>query len=76
MNLNFETLKAGCRAASGYSVAHTISPSADDRYLIIASWVSGYVLKLDTHTDTIVKVWGPADGLVMPHGLFSAGSIR
>ena len=69
-------LKPGVELPAGYSVAHTISPSADDRYLIIASWVSGYVLKLDTHTDTIVKVWGPADGLVMPHGLFSAGSIR
>ncbi|MCB1984594.1 MAG: hypothetical protein H6936_14785 [Burkholderiales bacterium] len=69
-------LKPGAELPAGYSVAHTISPSADDRYLIIASWVSGYVLKLDTLTDTIVKVWGPADGLVMPHGLFSAGSIR
>lgn len=69
-------LKPGRDLPQGYAVAHTISPSPDNRYLIIASWVSGYVLKLDTHTDTIVKVWGPSDGLVQPHGLFSAGSNR
>ncbi|MDR4514400.1 hypothetical protein [Nitrosomonas sp.] len=69
-------MKPGVELPQGYAVAHTISPSADDRYLLIASWVSGYVLKLDTHTDTIVKVWGPADGLVKPHGLFSAGGNR
>jgi hypothetical protein len=69
-------LKPGQELPTGYAVAHTISPTPDNRYLIIASWVSGYVLKLDTYTDTIVKIWGPADGLVSPHGIFAAGGSR
>lgn len=69
-------LKPGVELPEGYAVAHTISPAPDNRHLIIASWVSGYVLKLDTVTDTVVKVWGPEDGLVQPHGLFAAGADR
>ncbi|MBX3640985.1 MAG: hypothetical protein KF888_10865 [Nitrosomonas sp.] len=69
-------LKPGQDLPAGYAVAHTISPTPDNRYLIIASWVSGYVLKLDTYTDTIAKVWGPSDGLVKPHGIFAAGGNR
>jgi hypothetical protein len=44
--------------------------------LIVASWLSGYELKLDTQTDTVVKVWGPDDGLVKPHGIYAAGLDR
>jgi DNA-binding beta-propeller fold protein YncE len=55
------------------SVAHTITPTPDHRYLLVASWVSGYVLKIDTETDAVAKVWGPNDGLVKPHGIFAAG---
>lgn len=69
-------LKPGQELPAGYAVAHTLSPTPDNRYLMIGSWVSGYVLKLDTYTDTIAKVWGPADGLVSPHGIFAAGGSR
>lgn len=60
----------------GYSVAHTIAPTADNRFLLVASWVSGYVVKIDTATDTVVKVWGPEDGLVKPHGIYATGGLR
>ncbi|ABB75529.1 hypothetical protein SAMN05216403_10692 [Nitrosospira multiformis ATCC 25196] len=69
-------LRPGYELPSGYSVAHTISPTPDNRYLLVASWVSGYVLKIDTETDTVTKVWGPRDGLVKPHGIFAAGGLR
>jgi DNA-binding beta-propeller fold protein YncE len=69
-------LKPRSGLPNGYTVAHTISPTPDNRYLMVASWVSGYVLKIDTATDTVTKVWGPSDGLVKPHGIFSAGSLR
>jgi DNA-binding beta-propeller fold protein YncE len=69
-------LKPGNELPNGYAVAHTITPTPDNRHLIVASWVSGYVLKIDTQTDTVVKKWGPDDGLVQPHGLFSAGANR
>ena len=60
----------------GFSVAHSLTPTPDNRYLMVASWFSGYVIKIDTLTDTVVKVFGPEDGLVMPHGLYAAGNIR
>ena len=44
--------------------------------MLAASWVSGYVIKIDTATDKVVKIWGPSDGLVKPHGLFAAGNRR
>lgn len=68
--------KPGEEFPQGYAVAHTLSPTPDSRYLMLASWVSGYVIKIDTLTDTVVKVFGPNDGLVMPHGLHAAGGIR
>ncbi|GJL73881.1 MAG: hypothetical protein NMNS01_30800 [Nitrosomonas sp.] len=69
-------LKPGNELPAGYAVAHTISPTPDNRHLLVSSWVSGYVLKIDTLTDTVVKAWGPDDGLVQPHGLYAAGSNR
>ncbi|SOD39827.1 hypothetical protein [Nitrosovibrio sp. Nv4] len=69
-------LRPGFELPAGYSVAHTISPTPDHRHLLVASWVSGYVLKIDTETDTVTKVWGPRDGLVKPHGIFAAGGLR
>ena len=69
-------LKPGRELPTGYAVAHTISPTPDNRYLIVASWVSGYVLKIDTETDTVAKIWGPNDGLTKPHGICTAGGLR
>lgn len=69
-------LKPGVELPTGYAVAHTISPTPDNRYLMVASWVSGYVLKIDTMTDTVSKVWGPSDGLIKPHGIYAAGGNR
>lgn len=69
-------LKPGNELPNGFAVAHTLSPSPDNRFLMLSSWASGYMLKIDTMTDTVVKVFGPAEGMVMPHGLHSAGSIR
>jgi len=60
----------------GYAVAHSLTPTPDHRYLLVASWYSGYVIKIDTWTDEVVKVFGPDDGLVMPHGFYGAGNIR
>ncbi|GJL72375.1 MAG: hypothetical protein NMNS01_15740 [Nitrosomonas sp.] len=68
--------KPGEDLPEGYAVAHTISPTPDHRHLIVASWVSGHVLKIDTVTDTVVKIWGPEDGLVKPHGIYAAGLNR
>jgi len=69
-------LKPGEDLPAGYAVAHSLTPTPDHRFLLVASWLSGYVIKIDTQTDTVVKVFGPEDGLVMPHGFFGAGNNR
>ena len=61
---------------AGFTVAHSLTPTPDHRYLFVASWHSGYVIKIDTLNDTVVKVFGPEDGLVMPHGFYAAGNSR
>jgi hypothetical protein len=68
--------KPGEELPAGFAVAHSLTPTPDHRYLMVASWLSGYVIKIDTLTDEVVKIFGPADGLVMPHGFFGAGNIR
>ncbi|MDG2335195.1 MAG: hypothetical protein P8Q97_13295 [Myxococcota bacterium] len=68
--------KPGDEFPAGFAVAHSLTPTPDNRYLFVASWLSGYVVKIDTQTDTVVKIFGPEDGLVMPHGFYGAGNIR
>ncbi len=68
--------KPGDGLPDGFTVAHSLTPTPDNRYLFVASWHSGYVVKIDTRTDMVVKVFGPEDGLAMPHGFFGAGNIR
>ena len=68
--------KPGEELPEGFAVAHSLTPTPDHRYLLVASWFSGYVIKIDTQTDTVVEMFGPEDGLVMPHGFFGAGNIR
>lgn len=68
--------KPGEELPAGFAVAHTLTPTPDHRYLMVASWASGYVIKIDTLTDEVVTVFGPDSGLTMPHGLFGAGNIR
>lgn len=68
--------KPGEELPVGFAVAHSLTPTPDHRYLLVASWQSGYVIKIDTQTDTVVKVFGPEHDIVMPHGLFGAGNNR
>ena len=68
-------LEPGVDFPQNYNIAHTFSP-AGDRFLILGSWHSGYVIKIDTYDDTVAHIWGPNDGLVMPHGVFAAGGLR
>ena len=55
-------LKPGVELPDGFTVAHSLTPTPDHRFLFVASWHSGYVLKIDTETDEVVKVFGPEDG--------------
>lgn len=62
-----------------FGVGHGSSVATVDgrEYVFVGSYASGHIIKIDTHTDEVVKVWsGGEDGLNAPHGGFVAGSIR
>ncbi len=69
-------LEPGVDLPTGYNIAHTLVKSKDNRYVNVFSWHSGWVIQIDTYDDTVSHVWGPDDGLVMPHGGFASGQIR
>lgn len=69
-------LEPGVDFPANYNIAHTFSPTVDGRFIILGSWHSGYVIKIDTYDDTVAHLWGPSDGLVMPHGVYAAGGLR
>ncbi|MCE2595059.1 hypothetical protein K6Y31_09540 [Motilimonas cestriensis] len=69
-------LAPGLGLPADFAVAHGLGVSADQRFIYVSSYASKYILKLDTKTDTIVKVYGAADGLTMPHGGYVSGAIR
>ena len=69
-------LAPGTDFPQGFDIAHTFSKTPDGRFIMLGSWHSGYVIKIDTYDDTVSHVWGAEDGLVMPHGLMNSGSLR
>lgn len=69
-------LKPGVELPADYAVAHTMVVTPDERFVYVASWVSGYIVKIDVATNKVVKLFGPKQGMVMPHGIFIAGGIR
>lgn len=69
-------LKPGEDLPADFKIAHGLSPSADGSSVYAASYLSEYVIKIDTETDTVTKVYGSEDGLTTPHGGFAAGAYR
>ena len=69
-------LKPGEDLPADFQIAHGLSPSADGSAVYVASYRSNYLIKIDTETDTVAKVYGEADGLKGTHGGFAAGAYR
>ena len=69
-------LKPGVELPDDFQIAHGLSPSADGKAVYVASYRSNYLLKIDTATDTVAKVYGAEDGLRSTHGGFAAGAYR
>lgn len=69
-------LRPGIELPADFTVAHALTVTPDERFVYVASWVSGYIVKIDVAKNAVVKVFGPKDGLVMPHGVFVSGGIR
>ncbi len=59
-----------------YAVSHGLNPTLDEAFVYVTSWVSNYILKIDTQTDEVSKVFSSEDGLNVPHGGFVAGQNR
>ncbi len=69
-------LQPGEGLPDDFQIAHGLSPASDGSAVYVASYRSNYVLKIDTETDTVVKVYDAEDGLTSPHGGFAAAAYR
>ncbi|OLT56109.1 CHRD domain-containing protein [Moorena bouillonii] len=69
-------LKPGEDLPADFQIAHGLSPSADGSAVYVASYRSNYLIKIDTETDTVAKVYSSEDGLQGVHGGFAAGASR
>lgn len=61
---------AGSGLPDDYLECHGIFRTPDRRFVVAQSFRSHHMLKISTDTDEIVKVWGQAEGLSLPHGLY------
>lgn len=69
-------LKPGNELPEDYCVSHAMTATPDGQFLYVGSYACSYIVKIDTTTDEVVKIYGPADGLNRPHGAFIAGALR
>lgn len=61
---------------SNFGVGHGLYVTLDERFVYLQDWESAHLIKLDTKTDRVLKIFDSSDGFVMPHGGFVAGSLR
>jgi len=66
-------LRPGRELPADFSVAHSLSTSMDGKSVVIESYTSGYVLKVDTGTLAVSEIANPKEGFKMPHGAWIAG---
>ena len=66
-------LRPGHELPSDFRNAHTATAMYDEDSVFVSSFVSNHLVRIDTATDTVAKVYSAADGLDMFHGEFAAG---
>ncbi len=69
-------LKPGQELPQDFVIAHGLNVTVDERFVYVASYASNYIIKIDTETDEVVKIFGSNDGITAPHGGFIAGQFR
>jgi hypothetical protein len=69
-------LRPGGELPADFRNAHTASVTHDGESVFISSFVSDHLIRIDTSTDQVAKVYSHHDGLHMFHGEFAAGSNR
>ncbi|WP_328470606.1 hypothetical protein OHA21_04990 [Actinoplanes sp. NBC_00393] len=56
--------------------AHTTTATADEESVFVSSFTSDHLIRIDTGTDKVAKVFSASDGLARFHGEFAAGRNR
>lgn len=69
-------LKPGNELPQGFQLAHEFHSTPDGKYLYVQDWSASYLVKIETATDKVVKVYGKDVGFQMPHGGFIAGNLK
>ncbi|GAA2277723.1 hypothetical protein GCM10010145_58420 [Streptomyces ruber] len=69
-------LRPGRELPTGFRNAHTATAMYEEDSVFISSFVSDHLIRIDTSTDTVAKVYDADDGLSMFHGEFAAGRTR
>ena len=72
-----KTLTAGNGLPADFQLGHALYPTSDGKYVLVQSWNSGHLVKIDTSNDQVIKVFDKQNsGFVLPHGGFVVGQIR
>lgn len=66
-------LRPGRDLPADFNVAHSLSTSIDGKSVVVESYTSGYILKIDTGTLAVSEIANPKEGFKMPHGAWIAG---
>jgi hypothetical protein len=69
-------LRPGRELPADFRNAHTATAMHDEESVFVSSFVSDHLIRIDTSTDRVAKVYSANDGLSMFHGEFAAGRNR
>lgn len=69
-------LRPGRELPADFRNAHTATATHDEESVFVSSFVSDHLVRIDTSTDKVAKVYSADDGLSMFHGEFAAGRNR
>jgi hypothetical protein len=69
-------LRPGLELPADFRNAHTATAMHDEESVFVSSFVSDHLIRIDTSTDKVAKVYSADDGLHMFHGEFAAGRNR
>ena len=69
-------LRPGSELPADFRNAHTATATHDEESVFVSSWTSDHLIRIDTSTDKVAKVYSAKDGLHMFHGEFAAGRNR
>lgn len=68
--------KPGKELPPDFALGHVLTVTPGNRYVYVSDYVSNHLIKIDSLTNTVVKIYSSKDGLNMPHGEFAAGVYR